>query len=138
MNFGGEKCLIHGLHFTVARPSLIHGLCAFFASNSRFMRLFQALLDTPLDSPFSATLSVHGLHFTVCAPSNHVGAGVPDDAKACTTTPPGGFKAECTAVAAIQLRMRMQILTRSENSQANFSHQISNQKLRIRRCEGIR
>ena len=29
------------------------------------MRLFQAALDTPLDSPFSATLSVHGLHFTV-------------------------------------------------------------------------
>ena len=50
-------------------PSLIHGLCAFFASNSRFMRLFQAALDTPLDSLFSATLSVHGLHFTVCAPS---------------------------------------------------------------------
>ena len=35
------------------RPSLIHGLCAFFASNSRFMRPFQAALDTPLDSPFS-------------------------------------------------------------------------------------
>ena len=34
------------------------------------MRLFQAALDTPLDNPFSATLSVHGLHFTVCAPSN--------------------------------------------------------------------
>ena len=50
-------------------PSLIHGLCAFFASNSRFMRLFQAALDTRLDSPFSATLSVHGLHFTFCAPS---------------------------------------------------------------------
>ena len=33
------------------------------------MRLFQAALDTPLDTPFSATLSVHGLHFTVCAPS---------------------------------------------------------------------
>ena len=31
------------------------------------MRLFQAALDTRLDSPFSATLSVHGLHFTVCA-----------------------------------------------------------------------
>ena len=29
------------------------------------MRLFQGALDTPLDSPFSATLSVHGLHFTV-------------------------------------------------------------------------
>ena len=56
------------LHGT--RPSLIHGLCAFFASNSRFMRLFQAALDTPVDSPFSATLSVHGLHFTVCAPSS--------------------------------------------------------------------
>ena len=36
------------------------------------MRLFQAPLDTPLDSPFSATLSVHGLHFTVCALSSHV------------------------------------------------------------------
>ena len=33
------------------------------------MRLFQAALDTPLDSPFSATLSVHGLHFTVYLPS---------------------------------------------------------------------
>ena len=33
------------------------------------MRLFQAALDTPLDSSFFATLSVHGLHFTVCAPS---------------------------------------------------------------------
>ena len=32
------------------------------------MRLFQAALDTPLDSPFSATLSVHGLHFTACLP----------------------------------------------------------------------
>ena len=31
------------------------------------MRLSQAALDTPLDSPFSATLSLHGLHFTVCA-----------------------------------------------------------------------
>ena len=50
-------------------PSLIHGLCAFFASNSRFMRLFQAALDTCLDSPFVASLSVHGLHFTVYAPS---------------------------------------------------------------------
>ena len=53
------------------RPSLIHDLRAFFASNSRFMRLLQAALDTPLDSPFSATLSVHGLHFTVCAPSKN-------------------------------------------------------------------
>ena len=51
-------------------PSLIHSLCTFSASNSRFMHLLQAALDTPLDSPFSATLSVHGLHFTVCAPSN--------------------------------------------------------------------
>ena len=51
------------------RPSLIHGLCAFFASNSRFMRLFQAPLDTCLDSPFLASLSVHVLHFTVYAPS---------------------------------------------------------------------
>ena len=51
------------------RPSLIHGLCAFFASNSQFMRTFQAALDTCLDSPFFASLSVHGLHFTVYAPS---------------------------------------------------------------------
>ena len=36
------------------------------------MRLFQAALDTPLDSPFSATLSVHGLPFTVCAPLSRV------------------------------------------------------------------
>ena len=33
------------------------------------MRLLQAALDTCLDSPFFASLSVHGLHFTVCAPS---------------------------------------------------------------------
>ena len=31
------------------------------------MRLFQAALDTCLDSPFFASLSVHGLHFTVYA-----------------------------------------------------------------------
>ena len=35
------------------------------------MRLFQAALDTCLDSPFFASLSVHGLHFTVYAPSRH-------------------------------------------------------------------
>ena len=33
------------------------------------MRLFQATLDTCLDSPFLASLSVHGLHFMVYAPS---------------------------------------------------------------------
>ena len=48
------------------RPSLIHGLCAFFASNSRFMRLCQAALDTPLDSPLvghplSSRFALHGL-----------------------------------------------------------------------------
>ena len=48
------------------RPSLIHGLCAFFASNSRFMRLFPAALDTPLDSPIlrhplSSRFTLHGL-----------------------------------------------------------------------------
>ena len=58
------------LHGLAASPSLIHGLCAFFASNSRFMHLFQAPLGTCLDSPFFASLSVHGLHFTVYAPSN--------------------------------------------------------------------
>ena len=36
------------------------------------MRLFQAPLDTPLDSPFFVSLSVHGLHFTVCAPSRNL------------------------------------------------------------------
>ena len=45
-----SRFVLHG-----KRPSLIHGLCAFFASNSRFMRLSQAPLDTPLDSPFSVT-----------------------------------------------------------------------------------
>ena len=50
-------------------PSLIHGLCVIFASNSRFMCLFQAPLDTCLDSPLLASLSVHDLHFTVHAPS---------------------------------------------------------------------
>ena len=55
------------------RPSLIHGLCAFFASNSRFVHLLQAALDTCLDSPFFASLSVHGLHFTVYAPSSSFG-----------------------------------------------------------------
>ena len=44
--------------------SLVHGLCAFFASHSRFMRLSQAPLDSCLGSPFLASLSVHGLHFT--------------------------------------------------------------------------
>ena len=53
-------------------PSLIHGLCAIFASNSQFMRLFQAPLDTCLDSPLLASVSVHGLHFTVYAPSKTV------------------------------------------------------------------
>ena len=34
--------------------------------------------------------------------------------------------------------MRMRILTRQGISLANYRHQISNKKLRIRRCEGIR
>ena len=46
--------------------------------------------------------------------------------------------AECTAVAAIQLRLRMRILTCPENSLANFSDQIPNKKLQIKCCEGIR
>ena len=59
-----SRFALHGLappKFTVCGPffPLIHGI----------VRLFQAALDTPLDSPFSATLSVHGLHFTVCGPS---------------------------------------------------------------------
>ena len=56
------------MHFTV-QPLPNSRFVRHFASNLRFMRLFQAALDTPLDGPFSATLSVHGLHFTVCAPS---------------------------------------------------------------------
>ena len=58
---------LHGL--AALHGFALHGLCAFFASNSRFMRLFQAALDTCLDSPFFASLSVHGLLFTVYAPS---------------------------------------------------------------------
>ena len=50
-------------------PSQIHGLCAILALNSRSLRLFQAPLDTCLDSPFCAACSIHGLPFTVCAPS---------------------------------------------------------------------
>ena len=42
---------------------------------------------------------------------------------------------ECTAVAAIWLRMRMRLLVQPENPLANFSHQISNKKLRANlRC----
>ena len=55
---------LHGLappQFTVCAP--------FLGSNSRFMRLFWAALDTSLDSPFFASLSVHGLHFTAYARS---------------------------------------------------------------------
>ena len=37
------------------------------------MRLFQAPLNTCLNSPFFVTLSVHGLHFTVYAPSDTFG-----------------------------------------------------------------
>ena len=47
-------------------PSLIHGLCAIFGSDSRFMRLFQAPLNTCLDSPLlcqplSSRFALHGL-----------------------------------------------------------------------------
>ena len=35
------------------------------------MRLLEAALDTSLDSPLFAGLSVHGLHFTVYASSNY-------------------------------------------------------------------
>ena len=72
-------------------PSQIHSSCAFFASNSRFMRLFQAALDTTLDCPFSATLSVHGLHFTVCAPSTTFFGKGPD----CVADPFGTFPRRC-------------------------------------------
>ena len=44
----------------------MQGLCAIFASNSRFMRLFQAALDTSLNSPLlcqplSSRFALHGL-----------------------------------------------------------------------------
>ena len=47
------------------------------------------------------------------------------------------LRTERTAVAAIQLRVRMRILMRPENSLANLSRQISNIKLQIKLCEGI-
>ena len=50
----------------------------------------------------------------------------------------GALGLSCTAVAAIQLRMRMRCVTRPEHSLAIFSNQIPNKKLRIQRCEGIR
>ena len=57
---------VESAEFTVCTsrfgPSLIHGLCAIFASKSRFMRLFQAALDTCLDNPPSLPAS----QFTVC------------------------------------------------------------------------
>ena len=58
-------------HFSPSEfsPSLIHGLCSIFASNSWFMRLFQAR-DTCHGSSLFASLSVHGLHFTVYAASS--------------------------------------------------------------------
>ena len=60
------KCALTGLTSRFS-PSLIHSLCAIFPSNSRFMRLFQAPLDSCLGSPFVASLSVHGLHLMVYA-----------------------------------------------------------------------
>ena len=48
--------------------------------------------------------------------------------KGLDSKPPILHKPECTAVAAIQLRMRMRILTRPENSLANYNHQITNKK----------
>ena len=78
-NFRGWKCPIHCLHFTVW-PLPNSQFWRLFASNSRFMRLFQAALDTCLDSPFFASLSVHGLHFTAYAPSiKHRGRHHSDD-----------------------------------------------------------
>ena len=61
-NFGGWKCLIHGLHFTVKplSPSLIHCLCALFASNSRLCAFFR-----PLSTPVSRA-SWPTSQFTVC------------------------------------------------------------------------
>ena len=53
----------------VPKPLLNYGLCSIFASNSRFVRLLQAPLDTCLNSPLLASLSVHGLQFTVYAAS---------------------------------------------------------------------
>ena len=52
-------------------PSLIHGLCAIFASNWRFMCFFQAALDTCLASPLPCQPLSSRLHFTVYVPSRY-------------------------------------------------------------------
>ena len=52
-----SRFALHGL-----APSLIHGLCAFFASNSRFMRLFQDCSGHPSPTAPSPPPS----QFTVC------------------------------------------------------------------------
>ena len=57
--------VIHGFHFTVS-PSIIHGLCAIFASNSRHLCAFFGLLLTPsrqplLRHPLSSRFALHGL-----------------------------------------------------------------------------
>ena len=54
-------------------PFLSHGLCAIFASFSRLIHLFQAPLDSGLDSPLLCQpldSRFPGLHFTVYALSN--------------------------------------------------------------------
>ena len=64
-----SRFALHGL----APPQLT--VCA-VASNSRFMHLSQAALDTCLGNPFFANLSVDGLHFTVYAPSSCHSSGL--------------------------------------------------------------
>ena len=67
---GGWRCLIHGLHFTVwplPNSQFVRHFCLQFTAYTPF----QAPLDTCLDSPCFASLSVHGLHFTVYAPSKN-------------------------------------------------------------------
>ena len=82
-----SRSALHG-----ERPSLIHGLCAFFASNSRFMSLFQAALDTCLDSPLfyqplSSRFALHGLR-TLDRPPRYHKKDISRPKKGCTYPPP--------------------------------------------------
>ena len=65
LNFGGSRCLTHGLHFTAWPLPKETCFMHFFASNSRFLRLGQApsshLCQQPLFcQPPSSQCSVHG------------------------------------------------------------------------------
>ena len=65
---GGEEGMEGRLEVVKAKnlaessPSLVRGLCAVFASNSQWMRLFQATLNTCV----STAPSLPASQFTVC------------------------------------------------------------------------